>query len=58
MVAGLFLEVVAEVIMMQQVAKNGLVNTKNYGYLQIRINNTDGKLLGTNFYGLYGRPIH
>ncbi|MDW0133961.1 MAG: metallophosphoesterase [Nitrososphaeraceae archaeon] len=34
------------------------VNTKNYGYLQIRINNTDGKVLGTNFYGLYGRLIH
>jgi hypothetical protein len=47
-----------EVIMMQQVAKNAFVNTKNYGYLQIRINNTDGKVLGTNFYGLYGRLIH
>jgi len=34
------------------------VNTKNYGYLQIRINNTDGNVLGTNFYGLYGRPLH
>lgn len=34
------------------------VNTKSYGYLQIRINNTDGNVLGTNFYGLYGRLIH
>lgn len=34
------------------------VNTKSYGYLQIRINNTDGKVLGTNFYGLDGRLIH
>lgn len=34
------------------------VNTKNYGYLQIRINNTDGKVLNTNFYGLNGRLIH
>ncbi|HEX6379472.1 MAG TPA: metallophosphoesterase [Nitrososphaeraceae archaeon] len=34
------------------------VNTKNYGYLQIRINNTDGNVLGTNFYGLYGRLLH
>lgn len=34
------------------------VNTKNYGYLQIRINNTDGKVLSTNFYGLYGRLLH
>lgn len=34
------------------------VNTKNYGYLQIRINNADGKVLGTNFYGLNGRLIH
>lgn len=30
------------------------VNTKNYGYLQIRINNTDGNVLSTNFYGLNG----
>ena len=34
------------------------VNTKSYGYLQIRINNTDGNVLGTNFYGLNGRVIH
>lgn len=34
------------------------VNTKNYGYLQIRINNTDGNVLSTNFYGLYGRLLH
>ena len=34
------------------------VNNKNYGYLQIRINNTDGNVLGTNFYGLYGRLLH
>jgi hypothetical protein len=34
------------------------VNTKNYGYLQIRINNTDGNVLGTNFYGVYGRLLH
>ena len=34
------------------------VNTKNYGYLQIRINNTDGNVLSTNFYGLNGRLLH
>ncbi|HEY7694846.1 MAG TPA: metallophosphoesterase [Nitrososphaeraceae archaeon] len=34
------------------------VNTKDYGYLQIRINNTDGNVLSTNFYGLYGRLLH
>ena len=34
------------------------VNTKTYGYLQIGINNTDGNVLGTNFYGLYGRLFH
>jgi predicted phosphodiesterase len=34
------------------------VNTKNYGYLQIRINNTDGNVLSTNFYGLDGRLLH
>lgn len=34
------------------------VNKNDYGYLQIRINNTDGNVLSTNFYGLYGRLIH
>jgi len=34
------------------------VNTKNYGYLQIRINNTDGNVLSTNFYGLNGTLLH
>ena len=34
------------------------VNTKNYGYLQIRINNTDGNVLSTNFYGLNGKLLH
>lgn len=33
------------------------VNNKEHGYLQIKINNTDGKILSTNFYGLDGRPI-
>lgn len=28
------------------------LNNKDYGYLQIRINNTDGKVLSTQFYGL------
>lgn len=34
------------------------VNKIDYGYLQIRINNTDGKVLTTQFYGLDGRLIH
>ena len=34
------------------------VNKIDYGYLQIRINNTDGKVLSTQFYGLDGRLIH
>ncbi|HJY10660.1 MAG TPA: metallophosphoesterase [Nitrososphaeraceae archaeon] len=28
------------------------LNNEDYGYLQIRINNTDGKVLSTQFYGL------
>ena len=34
------------------------VNTKDYGYLQIRINNTDGSVIDTNFYGLNGTLLH
>ncbi|HEY7227022.1 MAG TPA: metallophosphoesterase [Nitrososphaeraceae archaeon] len=34
------------------------LNKIDYGYLQIRINNTDGSILGTQFYGLDGRLIH
>ena len=34
------------------------INNKDHGYLQIKINNTDGRILGTNFYGLDGRLIH
>ena len=34
------------------------VNNKDYGYLQIKINNTEGKILSTHFYGLDGRLIH
>lgn len=34
------------------------VDTKEYGYLQIRINNTDGKILSSHFYGLDGKLIH
>jgi predicted phosphodiesterase len=34
------------------------VNNKEHGYLQIRINITDGLVLSTNFYGLDGRLIH
>jgi hypothetical protein len=34
------------------------VNNKDYGYLQIRINNTDGMVLSTQFYGLDGKLIH
>lgn len=34
------------------------VNKKNYGYLQIKINNTDGKVLSTHFIGIEGILIH
>jgi hypothetical protein len=34
------------------------INNKEYGYLQIKINSTDGRLLSTHFYGLDGRLIH
>ena len=34
------------------------VNNRIQGYLQIKINNTDGMILGTNFYGKDGRLIH
>jgi predicted phosphodiesterase len=34
------------------------VNKMDYGYLQFKINNTDGKVLSTQFYGLDGRLIH
>jgi predicted phosphodiesterase len=34
------------------------VNTNEYGYLQIKINNTDGKTLSPHFYGLDGKLIH
>ena len=34
------------------------VNNEDYGYLQIKINNTDGKVLSSHFYGLDGRLIH
>lgn len=34
------------------------VNNKEHGYLQIRINNTDGLVLSTNFYRLDGKLIH
>ena len=33
------------------------VNTKLYGYLQIRINNTNGTVFSSNFYGLDGKLI-
>ena len=33
------------------------VNNKVQGYLQFKINNTDGMILGTNFYGIDGRLI-
>ncbi len=33
------------------------VNTNEYGYLQIKLNNTDGKILSSHFYGLDGRLI-
>jgi hypothetical protein len=34
------------------------VNNKEYGYLQIRINNTNGIVLSTHFHGLDGRLIY
>src|SRR5574342_1101753 len=34
------------------------VNNKQSGYLQIRINNTNGTVISTNFYGLDGKRIH
>ena len=34
------------------------LNNKDYGYLQIKINNTDGKVLSSHFYGLNGTLIH
>ncbi|MGV8107549.1 MAG: metallophosphoesterase [Nitrososphaerota archaeon] len=34
------------------------VNNKEYGYLQIKINNTNGMVLSTHFHGLDGRLIH
>ena len=34
------------------------VNTKDYGYLQLRINNTDGGVIDTNFYALNGKLLH
>lgn len=34
------------------------VNNKVQGYLQFKINNTDGNILGTHFYGIDGRLIH
>jgi Calcineurin-like phosphoesterase len=34
------------------------VNNKVQGYLQLKINNTDGMILGTHFYGIDGRLIH
>jgi hypothetical protein len=34
------------------------VNNKVQGYLQFKINNTDGTVLGTHFYGIDGRLIH
>ena len=33
------------------------VNNKEHGYLQIRINNTDGKVLSTNFVDFNGKPL-
>jgi predicted phosphodiesterase len=35
-----------------------LVNNKVQGYLQFKINNTDGMVLGAHFYGFDGRFIH
>ena len=34
------------------------VNIKQFGYLQIRINNTNGTVISSNFYGLDGKLIH
>ncbi|MDW0148573.1 MAG: metallophosphoesterase [Nitrososphaeraceae archaeon] len=34
------------------------VNNNVQGYLQFKINNTDGMILGTHFYGIDGRLIH
>jgi hypothetical protein len=34
------------------------VNNKVQGYLQFKINNTDGMILGAHFYGIDGRLIH
>jgi len=34
------------------------VNNKEHGYLQIKINNTDGNILSTHFYGLDGKLVH
>ena len=34
------------------------VNNKVQGYLQFKINDTDGNILGTHFYGIDGRLIH
>lgn len=34
------------------------VNNKEYGFLQIKINNTNGIVLSTHFHGLDGRLIH
>jgi predicted phosphodiesterase len=34
------------------------VNNKEQGYLQFKINNTDGMVLSTDFNGIDGRPIH
>jgi hypothetical protein len=33
------------------------INNNDHGYLQIKINNTDGKVFSTNFYGLNGIPL-
>ena len=35
-----------------------LVNDKDCGYLQIQIDNTDGKITSTHFYGLDKKLIH
>ena len=34
------------------------INNKEQGYLQFKINNTDGMVLSTDFNGIDGRPIH
>ena len=33
------------------------INNQDFGYLQIKINNTDGKVLSTDFHGLDGKVI-